>query len=182
MPALKTMHQLVAKHPSIQATLFLIFEQLVVSELLCIDVAYIGKVALGKLEPRPSPSLKEDDYASDGWPGVANFATAMLEPLESQGRGFTHGHKKVLGAPRSGAGSLKRCSRKIPQSWISLWPLLERLSCAQQAPCSMIRQCYQESSLASSCRQSLSPKCSKSRAGWMEGSSLTAVRAELTLK
>ena len=115
MPPLRTMHRLVAKHPSIQARLFLLFEQLVVTELLCIDVAYIGKAALGKLEPRPSPFLKEDDYASDGWPGLANFATAMLEPLESQGRGFTHGHKKVLGVPCSGAGRLKTTDDELRQ-------------------------------------------------------------------
>jgi hypothetical protein len=49
----------------------------------------------------------EDDYASVGEPGLANFMTYMIEPLEAQGRGFTHGHKKVTGVPNSRAATLK---------------------------------------------------------------------------
>ena len=48
----------------------------------------------------PAVHSYEDDYASNGEPGIANFATSMLEPLEAQGRGFSHGHKKVKGVPR----------------------------------------------------------------------------------
>ena len=43
----------------------------------------------------------EDDFASDGSPGIANFVTSMIEPLEAQGRGFSHGHKKTTGVPAS---------------------------------------------------------------------------------
>ena len=31
--------------------------------------------------------------------GFPNFATPLLDPFEAQGRGFTHGHKKVMCAP-----------------------------------------------------------------------------------
>ena len=50
----------------------------------------------------------EDDFASIGEPGLANFAAALLEPLESQARGFTHGHKKVIGVPRASEEKLRK--------------------------------------------------------------------------
>ena len=50
----------------------------------------------------------EDDFASDGSPGIANFVTSMIEPLEAQGRGFSHGHKKTTGVPASRVANLKR--------------------------------------------------------------------------
>ena len=50
----------------------------------------------------------EDDPASNGEPGLGNFASGMLEPLEAQGRGFGHGHKKVVGVPRASEEKLRR--------------------------------------------------------------------------
>ena len=55
----------------------------------------------------PRCTSYEDDYASNGEPGLANFATALLSPLEAQGRGFSHGHTKVMGVPRTAEGKLR---------------------------------------------------------------------------
>ena len=47
LPTLRRMHQLVAQHPSIQAKLFLLMEQLTITELLCADFAFSGHQGLG---------------------------------------------------------------------------------------------------------------------------------------
>ena len=114
MPTLQAMHQIVARHPTIQAKLFLLMERLVITEFLCIQGAFIGSLSLDALGSSGAKSQRlrrgecEDDYASNGEPGLANFATAMLEPLEAQGRGFEHGHKKVMGVPATRASALLR--------------------------------------------------------------------------
>ena len=107
MPTLQRMHQLVARHPTLQANLFLLMEKLVITELLCIQGAFIGNIQLGSLEQLPSRYEVEDEYASNGEPGLANFATSMIEPLEAQGRGFAHGHKKITGVPSQSVKKLR---------------------------------------------------------------------------
>jgi len=104
------MHQLVANYPTIQARLFLLMEQLTITELLGGFRASIGCEQLESLDPWPSGIVYkcEDDYISDGSPGLAHFMTSLLEPLEAQGRGFVHGHKKVTGVPRLSAANIKR--------------------------------------------------------------------------
>ncbi len=59
------------------------------------------RTARGQLRHAPSRYELEDDIASSAEPGLANFGAAMLEPLEARGRGFTHGHKKVMGCPNA---------------------------------------------------------------------------------
>ena len=110
MPTLQRMHQLVASYPTIQARLFLLMEQLTITELLGGLRASIGCEQLDSLDPWPRGTIYkcEDDYISDGSPGLANFMTCLLEPLEAQGRGFVHGHKKVTGVPRLSAANIKR--------------------------------------------------------------------------
>ena len=108
MPTLQSMHQLVTRHPTLQAHLFLLMEKLVITELLCIQGARIGRVNLQSLDNNPSFYEAEDDIASTGEPGLANFATSMIEPLEAQGRGFAHGHKKVTGLPAMQVNKLKQ--------------------------------------------------------------------------
>ena len=56
----------------------------------------------------PDVCSYEDDYASNGQPGLANFATSVLDPLEAQGRGFAHGHKKTMGVPRTAGAKLRQ--------------------------------------------------------------------------
>ena len=109
MPSLQAMHRLLAKHPTLQARLFLLMEQLTITELLCGSGAFIGRESLESLDAPPlhSYASREDCYASDGFPGLANFMTSLVEPLESQGRGFQHGHKKINGVPSCRASVLK---------------------------------------------------------------------------
>ena len=51
---------------------------------------------------------REDDFASTGEIGIAHFVRSALKPLEAQGRGFSHGHEKVISVPRSRAARLKQ--------------------------------------------------------------------------
>ena len=87
-----------------------LMEQLTITELLGGLRASIGCEQLDSLNPWPRGTIYkcEDDYISDGSPGLANFMTCLLEPLEAQGRGFVHGHKKVTGVPRLSAANIKR--------------------------------------------------------------------------
>ena len=101
MPTLKRMHEIVAAHPSIQARLFLLMEQLTITELLCARSAFIGDTILESQDKSFDFHDREDEYASDGSPGLANFLACLIEPLETQGRGFTHGHKQVMGVPQT---------------------------------------------------------------------------------
>ena len=110
MPTLQQMHRIVSKHPAIQARLFLLMEQLTITELLCCSKVGIGRHGMGSLDPQMSPVQFEDDYISNGSPGLANFATSLLAPLEAQGRGFSHDHKKVMGVPNSRAAAVKAMS------------------------------------------------------------------------
>ena len=112
MPTLQRMHQLVARHPTLQANLFLLMERLVITELLCIQGAFIGNFQLGSLEQAPGRYEVEDEYASNGEPGLANFTTSMIEPLEAQGRGFAHGHKKLTGVPTQSVKKLRNMFAK----------------------------------------------------------------------
>ena len=110
MPTLRDMHRIVAAHPTIQARLFIHLERVLMTELLCIQGAFIGFVALDTMNDSGLPGVHsyEDDYASNGEPGLANFATAVLDPLEAQGRGFSHGHKKTMGVPRTAEAKLRQ--------------------------------------------------------------------------
>jgi hypothetical protein len=109
MPTLKDMHKIVAKSPRTQARLFLVMEQFVITELLCIQHAYIGTFPIESPE-MPGHMIRdcEDHMASSCEPGLADFAESLLSPLEAQGRGFSHAHKKVIGVPRESAAKMKR--------------------------------------------------------------------------
>ena len=97
MCTLQQMHRLVAKHPRAQAKFFLIMDDLVDRYLLSIGNSYVGshrRYIVRNLQT-------EDDFCSSGEPGLAGFAENEMEPLESQKRGFTHGHRKVYGVPEA---------------------------------------------------------------------------------
>ena len=97
MPTLQDMHKIVAKSPRTQARLFLIMEQFVITESLCIQNAFIGTAAINSPE-MPGSMIRacEDHMASSGEPGLADFAETLLSPLEAQGRGFSHAQKKSV--------------------------------------------------------------------------------------
>ena len=54
MPTQQRMHKIVAQHPSVQARLFLLMEQVAITELLCADRAFIGNKVLDCLDPGQS--------------------------------------------------------------------------------------------------------------------------------
>ena len=106
MPALRVMHRALAKHPMIQAQLFLFLDDLVHSELLCMK-AWCGRrkytgTSVGY------DFAQEDDFASTAEIGIALFPRSALKPLEAQGRGFAHGHEKVISVPQTRAARLKK--------------------------------------------------------------------------
>ena len=68
MPTLQRMHQIVARHPVIQARLFMLMERLTHHELLCGHRAVLGSVALESPDPKISMFELEDDYASEASP------------------------------------------------------------------------------------------------------------------
>ena len=55
---------------------------------------------------------REDDYASNGLRGLADFVKALLKVIEAQARGFAHGHRKVHSSP-DGLESLEKCLENI---------------------------------------------------------------------
>lgn len=107
MPPLRDIHRMLAKHPMIQVKLFLLFDRLVHQELLCIRNAFCGDASYA--DPSfPRGVRIEDDYASTGEPGIANFPRNAFKPLEAQGRGFAHGHQKIHSVPRPRAAQLRK--------------------------------------------------------------------------
>ena len=102
MPCLRDMHRLVARSPRSQAKFFLLMDHLVSRCLLGMRVN-IGRVLDGS-----RLSCEEDDFASTAEPGLAGFAVASLAPLEAQGRGFSHAHRKVHAVPYYKAAELRR--------------------------------------------------------------------------
>ena len=107
LPPLQQMHRIVAKSPVTQAELFLLMEEIILTELLGIQEAFIGHHQLNDPEmPSWMRGCKEDHLASNGSNGLADFVEALLMPLEAQGRGFAHGHKKIIALPNYSAASL----------------------------------------------------------------------------
>ena len=104
MPTLQEMHRALAKHPMLQVELFLLLDDLVHTELCCME-AFIGERRYGDQAKQP---VREDDFATSGQIGIAQFPRSGLKPLEGQGRGFTHGHEKIISVPRTRAARLKQ--------------------------------------------------------------------------
>ena len=108
MPTLQAMHRALAKHPMLQVELFLLLDDLVHTQLCCMD-AFIGVRRYGIREKQ---LFREDDFASSIQIGIAQFPRSALKPLEAQGRGFTHGHEKIISVPRTRAARLKQLFTK----------------------------------------------------------------------
>ena len=96
MPSLRRMHEIVAANPRAQAKFFLLMSELHYRYNLGIERLHIGRITLA----RPLVPV-QDDVASSLQPSIALGATDVQAPLESQARGFTHGHGKghsIIGA------------------------------------------------------------------------------------
>ena len=91
------MHRIVAQSPTTQARLFLLMEEIILTEVLGVEEAFIGRYRIDDPQmPRRLNLAKEDHLASNSANCLADFVEALLMPLEAQGRGFAHGHKKVI--------------------------------------------------------------------------------------
>ena len=65
-----------------------------------------------KLASPAGTACREDDFASNGLRGLADFVTALFKCIESQARGFAHGHGKVHSIP-DGTLGLLRCLQEV---------------------------------------------------------------------
>ena len=104
MPTLQQMHKNTAASPRSTAKLFLLMEELSYRHLYRVDRAHWGNFHIA---PAAGTSEREDDYASNGLRGLADFVTALFKCIESQARGFAHGHGKCHGIPNGTHGFLK---------------------------------------------------------------------------
>ena len=71
-------------------------EELSYRHLYRVDRAHLGNF---HLPAATSYYDREDDLASNGFCGLAAFAAALFKVIESQQRGFAHGHGKVHSVP-----------------------------------------------------------------------------------
>ena len=106
MPPLKNMHKICAQSPRSVAKFWLLLEDLILRHILGISTAFLGSF---KIQASFSKMAKqqEDDLASSCTPGLAMFCQGMLAPLEDQGRGFFHCHRKIYGIPSGHEDSVK---------------------------------------------------------------------------
>ena len=106
LPTLQQMHRIVAQSPTTQARLFLLMEEIILTEVL-------GVHRMDDPEfPQRLRWAKEDHLASNGTNCLADFVESVLMPLEAQGRGFAHGHKKVISLPNYSSSTLERLFRE----------------------------------------------------------------------
>ena len=109
MPTLQKMHQMTAASPRSTAKFFLLMEELSYRHLYRVDQAWLGNF---RLRSPAGAQFKEDDFASNGLRGLADFVTALFKCIESQARGFAHGHGKVHSIP-DGTLGLLRCLEDV---------------------------------------------------------------------
>ena len=57
---------------------------------------------------RDKQSFRENDFASTIQIDIAQFPESALNAFEAQGRGFIHGHEKIISTPRTKAARLKQ--------------------------------------------------------------------------
>lgn len=116
MPMLQQMHRYTAASPCSTARFFLLMEELSYRHLYRVDRANLGdfKIAssLGYLD-------REDGFISSGCRGLADFVTAVFKCIESQARGFAHGHGMVHSVPAATEG-LTRCLQNTMRRYVAL--------------------------------------------------------------
>ena len=92
MPSLHRMRQLIAESPRAQVQFFKLMDDIVDIYFMGINGSFVGRHHVPLLF---NHTLQEDCFASTCTPSLGGFGIAELEPFESQGRGFQHGHRKV---------------------------------------------------------------------------------------
>ena len=111
MPTLQEMHRRTAASPRSTAKLFLLLEELSYRHLYRVDHAQLGNF---KIRSASGAFLKEDDFASNGLRGLADFVASVFKCMEAQARGFAHGHGKVHSIP-DGTHDLRQCLDDVVQ-------------------------------------------------------------------
>ena len=96
MPTLQQMHRKTAASPRSTAKFFLLMEELSYRHLYRVDQAWLGNF---KLASPAGATAREDDVASNGLRGLADFVAALFKCIEAQARGFAHAHGKVYNIP-----------------------------------------------------------------------------------
>ena len=91
MPTLKDMHKLLAQSPRSQSKFFILMDDIVDIYLLGFDQSFYGA---HHVRQSFHQSDREDGFASTGMPTLGGYGIAELEGMESQERGFQHGHRK----------------------------------------------------------------------------------------
>ena len=76
-----------------------------------VDHAQVGNF---KIRSASGALLKEDDFASNGLRGLADFVASVFKCMEAQARGFAHGHGKVHSIP-DGTRDLLQCLDDVVQ-------------------------------------------------------------------
>ena len=109
LPTLQVLHRNIAASPRSTAVFFLLMEELSYRHLYRVDRAFIGNF---RIRPACNNFMREDDFASNGLRGLADFVTALFKCIESQARGFAHGHGKVHSIP-DGTLGLLRCLEEV---------------------------------------------------------------------
>ena len=98
MPTLQRMHEIGAEDPRAQAKFFLLKTELHYRYIIGIERLFIGRATLAC----PAAGIPPDDpVAASLQPSISPGTTDLQAPLESQGRGFVHGHGKghgIIGA------------------------------------------------------------------------------------
>jgi len=98
MPSLQQMHQLIAQSPRAQAKFFLLMDDIADIYFMDMDQSFIGRHRVRESFPH---KYREDNLPSRAIPGLGGYGVAELEPFESQGRGFGHGHRKKYAIPKT---------------------------------------------------------------------------------
>jgi hypothetical protein len=92
MRSLHRMRQLIAESPRAQVQFFKLMDDIVNIYFMGINGCFVGRHHVPLLF---NHTLQEDRFASTCTPSLGGFGIAELEPFESQGSGFQHGHRKV---------------------------------------------------------------------------------------
>lgn len=98
MPTLQSMHKLIAASPRAQAKFFLLMDDIVDIYLMGFDQSFYGR---HHVQASFHQSDREDSFASMAAPALGGYGIAGLEVMESQERGFQHGHRKTYSIPHT---------------------------------------------------------------------------------
>ena len=131
MPSLHRMHQLIAESPRAQVQFFKRMGDIADIYFMGIDGSSVGRHHVPLVF---SHTIQKYEFASTCVPSLAGYGIAELEPIESQRRGFQHGHRKVYNIPATREQDVVRLFRE--QAPTVLHSLLQKLrqaimSCAE---------------------------------------------------